>query len=70
MHEEHIMRVISTSDYLEFCNWIDYMMNNKIRYNAKASLNKAGEYNCSIELIDCSKEEIEKIKENIGFYFD
>lgn len=70
MHEEHIMRVITTSDYSEFCSWIEYMMKNNIRYNAKASMNKAGEYKCSMELIDYSKEEVEKIKNDIGFYFD
>lgn len=70
MHEEHIMRVITTSDYKEFCDWIDYMMNNRIRYKAKASVDKTGKYTCSMEFIDYSKEEVEKIKNDIGFYFD
>lgn len=70
MHEEHIMRVITTSDYEEFCQWIDYMMKNGIAYNAKASVDKAGKYTCSMEIIGCSNEEIEQIKNEIGFYFD
>ena len=70
MHEEHIRRYITTNDYKEFCRWIDYMMNNEIRYKAKASVNKEGKYTCSMEFIGYSKDEIEEIKDEIGFYFD
>ena len=70
MHGEHITRVITTDNYMEFCDWINYMMKNGIKYNAKASVNKEGKYTCSMEFIGYSNDEIEQIKKDIGFYFD
>lgn len=65
----NVMRFIATSDYQEFMKWVDYMVTNHIEYKAYGKVID-GEYKCDIEIIGKSSEEIEKIKNDIGFYFD
>lgn len=66
----NIMRFIGTNDYQEFMKWIDYLMTNKIEYRAYGRYCTDGEYKCDIEIIGKSDEEVDEIKNNIGFYFD
>lgn len=69
MHKELIFRVISTDSFEEFQNWINYMRTNGIDYKAKMQ-NLAGTWNCSLEILGKDGEETERIKEEIGFYYD
>lgn len=69
MHEEFVFKVISTDDFLEFQDWITYMRTNQIDYKARMQ-NIAGTWKCSLEIIGKDNNSIEKIKKDIGFYYD
>lgn len=69
MHSEKIKRIIGTDDIHEFIRWISYMRNNDISFRATMKY-ISHKYDCNMELIGVSKEELEEIKERIGFYLD
>ena len=69
MKEEQIFKVISTDSEQEFQKWIDYMKANQIDFKARMR-NVSGAWKCSLTIDGKTDEEIEQIKEDIGFYFD
>ena len=68
-NSEQIKRFIGTDDIVEFEKWINYMKDNDITCKAYLG-SKNNKWDCKLEFIGYSKEEVEKIKEEIGFYLD
>lgn len=69
MHNEKVMRFLGTDSVEEFGKWINYMKDNNI--NFKSTMKRKGpKWKCEIELMGYSSEEIEIIKNAIGFYLD
>lgn len=69
MNNELTKRFIGTDNFDEFSRWKEYMDNHEIKHKARVR-NLAGRYKCDIELIGYGKDEVEEIKEEIGYYYD